>query len=240
MPYRHEGDRKVWIEDWGSHVERMIREAQQRGEFDHLPGAGKPLRLDDDNPFAAEWSSAFRLARNAGAAPPWVELEKEIASEQDALGRLLERTARYVEAEAARIRERAAAPEPAGTAEGGEGDAPATEPRRAKADGAGSRTAHARRTWWWPFGRKRPASRGPGAGGAALPRPPATLADLEAERVRARSLYLARAAELDRKIVEFNHQLPRTLSWLEKPRLLPAAAERQFDARCPPLLRPAA
>jgi hypothetical protein len=29
-------------------VERLIREARERGEFDDLPGAGRPLDLDDD------------------------------------------------------------------------------------------------------------------------------------------------------------------------------------------------
>ncbi|MFT4395676.1 DUF1992 domain-containing protein [Gordonia lacunae] len=34
-----------------SRVERMIREATERGEFDDLPGAGKPLDLtDSDDP----------------------------------------------------------------------------------------------------------------------------------------------------------------------------------------------
>lgn len=30
-------------------IERRICEAQQRGEFDDLPGAGAPLELDDDS-----------------------------------------------------------------------------------------------------------------------------------------------------------------------------------------------
>ncbi len=32
---------------WGPNVERQIREAQRRGDFDHLPGAGRPLDLGD-------------------------------------------------------------------------------------------------------------------------------------------------------------------------------------------------
>ncbi|MCK8612346.1 J-domain-containing protein [Gordonia sp. C13] len=35
-----------WFE---SRVERMIREAAERGEFDDLPGAGKPLDLSDSD-----------------------------------------------------------------------------------------------------------------------------------------------------------------------------------------------
>ncbi|WP_232548663.1 DUF1992 domain-containing protein [Propioniciclava soli] len=33
------------FESW---IDRQIREAMERGAFDHLPGAGKPLHLDDD------------------------------------------------------------------------------------------------------------------------------------------------------------------------------------------------
>ena len=32
---------------WESAVEKQIREAQERGDFDNLPGAGKPLDLSD-------------------------------------------------------------------------------------------------------------------------------------------------------------------------------------------------
>jgi hypothetical protein len=39
------------IETW---IERQIREAQERGVFDHLPGAGKPLAGLDD-PYDPNW-----------------------------------------------------------------------------------------------------------------------------------------------------------------------------------------
>jgi hypothetical protein len=62
-----------------SPVERAIREAQERGEFDDLPGAGKPLRLEGtDDPL---WW-VRRLAEReqidfTGALPPAVALRKE-------------------------------------------------------------------------------------------------------------------------------------------------------------------
>ena len=36
-------DRKPFGMKWESWVERRIREAQEQGEFDNLPGAGKPI-----------------------------------------------------------------------------------------------------------------------------------------------------------------------------------------------------
>src|SRR5436305_7968159 len=111
MPTYHEGEKKIHIDSWGSHVDRMIREAQARGDFDNVPGMGQPLKLEDDNPFNPEWSAAFRVAKNAGAAPLWVQLDKEIGADVEALQALLERTALHLAAEAARLRSRNGAPD---------------------------------------------------------------------------------------------------------------------------------
>lgn len=43
-------------ESW---VDRQVREAIERGEFDNLPGAGKPLHLDDD----PDWWLKAKIAR---------------------------------------------------------------------------------------------------------------------------------------------------------------------------------
>ena len=216
MPTYHEGNKKIHIQSWGSHVEQQIREAQARGDFDNLPGAGKPLDLEPDNPFAGEWSSAFRVAKNAGAAPLWVELDREIGAESDALRVMLERIGRYLETEAERIR-----------------TAPRLPSTAAAPTSATEGTTPARRTWW-PFRRATPtAAPAPDVGLAG----PQTLDEMEHERQRARTLYLSRAAELDKKIQEFNAHRPRTLSWIEKPRLLPQVAAQRFDERCPSVVR---
>lgn len=47
---------RVVYESW---VDRQIREAIERGEFDNLPGAGKPLHLDDD----PDWWLKAKIAR---------------------------------------------------------------------------------------------------------------------------------------------------------------------------------
>ncbi len=54
-------------------VENRITEAIARGEFDNLPGAGKPLDLDDDLLVPEEERIAFRILKNAGCVPPEVE-----------------------------------------------------------------------------------------------------------------------------------------------------------------------
>ncbi len=63
----------------GNWVEEKIREAIARGEFDHLPGAGKPLDLSDaDDP---DWW-VKRLAKREGldfaqAVPTVIALRRE-------------------------------------------------------------------------------------------------------------------------------------------------------------------
>ena len=60
-------------------AEERIQEALRRGDFDHLPGAGKPLELDDDRLVPAEIRVAYRILKNSGYVPPEVLERREIA-----------------------------------------------------------------------------------------------------------------------------------------------------------------
>ena len=206
MPIRRQDGKQKRIDSWEGHVEQMIREAQERGEFDDLPGAGKPLDLTD-NPFAGEWQSAFRTARNAGALPcGWSWTGRSPPS-----GSSCRRWA-----SAARGTCRRSGPAWSLTASGRAG---AGRARRGNAGGGASSTA--------PGGRCGRRS--------ARPR---SLEELEAERERARRIYLKRAGAIDEKIRDFNTHRPRNLSWLEKPRLPPEVAGQDFDRLCPPFTEP--
>ena len=61
-------------------IEERIQEAMRRGDFDNLPGAGRPLDLDDDRLVPPELRIAFRVLKNAGLAPPEVLVRREIAA----------------------------------------------------------------------------------------------------------------------------------------------------------------
>jgi Domain of unknown function (DUF1992) len=68
-------------------AERKIAEAVAKGELDDLPGAGRPLELDDDALVPEELRLAYRILKNAGFVPPEVEALNEIAAlERLALG----------------------------------------------------------------------------------------------------------------------------------------------------------
>jgi hypothetical protein len=58
-------------------VERQIREAAERGAFDNLPGAGKPI-ADLDTPHDELWWIKQKLRReNLSYLPPTIALRKE-------------------------------------------------------------------------------------------------------------------------------------------------------------------
>src|SRR5918999_5368996 len=61
-------------------VEQKLLEAVSRGEFDDLPGAGRPLSLDDDPLIPEDLRLAYRILKNAGFVPPEVETLNEIAA----------------------------------------------------------------------------------------------------------------------------------------------------------------
>lgn len=70
-----------------SSVEKAIREAQQRGDFDNLPGAGKPLDLRDAND-PDWWIKRYAARENldlGGALPGALALRKEAATYPDSL-----------------------------------------------------------------------------------------------------------------------------------------------------------
>jgi hypothetical protein len=61
-------------------AEQKIAEAIANGDFDDLPGSGKPLELDDDALVPEDLRLAYRLLKNAGFVPPEVETLNEIAA----------------------------------------------------------------------------------------------------------------------------------------------------------------
>jgi hypothetical protein len=63
---------------WESWVEQQIREARERGEFDDLPGHGKPLP-DLDRPRDELWWVRKKLqTENVSYSPPALSLRREL------------------------------------------------------------------------------------------------------------------------------------------------------------------
>jgi len=64
------------FETW---VERQIREAQERGEFDNLPGAGKPIPGIDGPAEELWWVKQYLRRENLSYLPPTLALRREVA-----------------------------------------------------------------------------------------------------------------------------------------------------------------
>jgi hypothetical protein len=99
--------RKPGGQSWESWVDRQIREARERGEFDNLPGAGKPLP-DMDRPYDELWWVRKKLKEeNLSFLPPALEVRKKLdqAREQIASARSERKVRQIVAGINERIRE---------------------------------------------------------------------------------------------------------------------------------------
>ncbi len=74
-------------------AERKIAEAAAQGEFDDLPGAGRPLNLEEDPLVPEDQRMANRILRNAGYVPKEVEESTKGGKKLSLLNRQIE--ARY-------------------------------------------------------------------------------------------------------------------------------------------------
>lgn len=197
------------LDDWQSSIDSAIEQAISEGQFDNLPGHGKPLQIET-NPFQPELDAGFSQLRNAGYAPTWMEIDREITRLRAGLEAWLDATRVTLQ----EIIAQASAPNQ-------EPDI-ASDPSPVLA-------------WWDIPGRLRALFTfdPPSTVGADQP---LTVDDVVRIRENMRSQYLERAALLDRKISQFHAQLPRALWHLERTQLPRDRAERQFDTVCPPLL----
>jgi hypothetical protein len=71
-------------------VEAIIKEAMERGEFENLPGNGKPIDLTEYFETPEELRLANSVLKNAGMTSPEVDLLKEIAELKQVLKAILD------------------------------------------------------------------------------------------------------------------------------------------------------
>ncbi len=64
-------------------IEDIIREAMERGDFDNLPGKGRPLNLTQDPLLDPLTSIVYRILRDNGVSHPLIEARRAIGSEAD-------------------------------------------------------------------------------------------------------------------------------------------------------------
>jgi hypothetical protein len=66
-------------------AEQRILEAQRNGDFDNLPGKGKPLELKDLSAVPEDLRMAYHVLKNAHVLPPEAELLNDIHILEDLL-----------------------------------------------------------------------------------------------------------------------------------------------------------
>ena len=75
-------------------IEERIRKAQEEGEFNNLPGSGKPLCLDEPS-VPEELRMAYKILKNAECLPPEIELKKEITQIEEVLAGMTDTAEKY-------------------------------------------------------------------------------------------------------------------------------------------------
>jgi DnaJ family protein C protein 28 len=72
-------------------IDAIIRAAMEEGAFDNLPGAGRPLELDENPYLDREWQLAYHLLKQNGFAPDFIErrqaIEQQLAAARELLAR---------------------------------------------------------------------------------------------------------------------------------------------------------
>ena len=68
-------------------VEKMIREAMEKGEFDNLAGSGKPLDLSDYFATPEDVRIGHKLLKDANIIPEELELRREVETLKEELAR---------------------------------------------------------------------------------------------------------------------------------------------------------
>lgn len=80
------------LSEWQDLINKRLEEAMERGDFDNLPGQGKPLDLTRDPNEPAEMRMANKLLKDNDLTPPWIADRNQILAEVEMLRTEIEQT----------------------------------------------------------------------------------------------------------------------------------------------------
>ena len=83
------------IPGFESVVEERIKRAQNRGDFENLPGCGSPLQLTAEWHVPEDLRLAYKILKNGGCLPRELELKKKIVRTEELLAAMPDTAARY-------------------------------------------------------------------------------------------------------------------------------------------------
>ena len=76
-------------------AEERIRQAEREGQFERLPGKGRPLALRDESSLHPELRMAYHVLKNAGYIPPELDAYNELSRAEDLLANAPDEQSRY-------------------------------------------------------------------------------------------------------------------------------------------------
>jgi DnaJ homolog subfamily C member 28 len=65
-------------DDFEQHIDKILREAREKGAFQDLPGKGKPIRWEDDALVPEDQRLAHKILRDNGFTLDWIEMGQEL------------------------------------------------------------------------------------------------------------------------------------------------------------------
>ncbi|SFK21182.1 protein of unknown function [Halobacillus dabanensis] len=71
--------------DFGHLIEEKIKKSIEQGDFDNLPGKGKPLPKDEFTHLPSELRNSYRILKNANMLPEEMVVKKEIIELEELL-----------------------------------------------------------------------------------------------------------------------------------------------------------
>jgi hypothetical protein len=77
-PVEKKEDRPTTVEEWADMVGKRINEAMRRGDFDNLPGHGKPLKMERDPFVPDDQQMANKILKNNDMTPLWIAERKDL------------------------------------------------------------------------------------------------------------------------------------------------------------------
>jgi len=78
-------------------AEERIKQAQDEGAFDDLPGRGRPLDLEDDAHVPEDLRMAWRVLKNADCLPPELLAQREIHTARELLAGMTDEAERHAQ-----------------------------------------------------------------------------------------------------------------------------------------------
>lgn len=74
--------------DFGHLIEEKIKKSIEQGDFDNLPGKGKPLPKDEFAHLPSELRNSYRILKNANMLPEEMVVKKEIIELEELLAQV--------------------------------------------------------------------------------------------------------------------------------------------------------